>query len=180
MTEAPQKPGGKGRPTPKRSEAQKARKQPLVGSGRPVARSRSEAAELRKSMREAMRTGDERNYPPIHAGPERAAVRDAVDGRRGFGWVAIPGWVVGFALSITPSPSTRALGTLIFFVIIAVVVTDAVLAARVIRRTLAERWPDGTKESRKALVRYGLGRNTQFRRSRLPRPRVAPGGTPPA
>ena len=174
MTEAPQKAGGKGRPTPKRSEAQKARKKPLVASGaRPA--SRSDAAALRKTMREAMRTGDERNYPPIAAGPERALVRDTIDARHGFGWLAIPGWAAGFGLTLLPSPLARSVGTAVFFVIIGVIVADAVLARRAVLRALDARWPEGTKDNRRSLAWYGVARNTQFRRNRLPRPKVGPG-----
>jgi hypothetical protein len=182
MTEAPQKAGGKGRPTPKRSEAQKARKQPLVtpkGGASRSGRSKSDNAALRATMREAMRTGDERNYPPIAAGPERALVRDVIDARQGFGWLAIPGWVVGVTLTLVPVQAARAAGSLLFPVVIVVIVVDAFVAARAVRRALAERWPEGTQAPRKSLVWYGIARNTQFRRSRLPRPRVGPGTPAP-
>jgi hypothetical protein len=177
MTEAPSKPGGKGRPTPKRNEAQKARKQPLVTpSGRAGQKAdKAAVADARRTMREAMRTGDERNYPPIAAGPERALVRDVIDARRGFGWLAIPGWVVGVVLTLTPLTAARAAGSLLFPVVIVVIVGDAIVAARSVRRALDERWPDGTKDSKRSLAWYGIARNTQFRRNRLPRPRVGPG-----
>lgn len=174
MTEAPSKPGGKGRPTPKRSEAQKARKQPLVKqTGRAGAKAdKAAVAAARRTMRDAMRTGDERNYPPIAAGPERALVRDVIDSRRGFGWLAIPGWVVGVVLTLTPLPPAQLAGSLLFPVVIVVIIGDAFVAGRAVRRALDERWPEGTKDSRKSLTWYGIARNTQFRRSRLPRPRV--------
>jgi hypothetical protein len=158
----------KGRPTPKRSEARQARRQPLV---QPRTKGASNAS-VRASMREAMRTGDERNYPPVAAGPERALVRDVVDGRRSFGWLAIPGWFAGVLLTLIPSLVTRAIGSLVFPVVIVILVVDAVVAARAVRRALDERWPEGTQASRRSLTWYAIARNTQFRRQRLPRPKV--------
>ncbi|MDQ1713391.1 MAG: hypothetical protein QOE45_2841 [Frankiaceae bacterium] len=163
----------KGRPTPKRSEVRQARKKPLVQPRRGSrSGTRSGSSGVRVSGREAMRTGDERNYPPMAAGPERAVVRDVVDGRRSFGWLAIPGWFVGLALTVTPLVAARALGSLVFPVVIAVIVLDSLAASRAVRRALDERWPDGTDVRRRTLVWYGVARNTQFRRQRLPRPKV--------
>lgn len=168
---------GKGRPTPKRSEAQAARRKPLVqprAKGRKGS-SRGLDAEARRAMRQAMREGDERNYPPVAAGPERAAVRDAVDARRPFWLLALPLWLVGLVMTLIPSPVARGLGSLVFPVVVGVLLWDAVAARRLVRRTLAERFPGGTTESLKTLVWYGTARNMQFRRNRLPRPRVSPG-----
>jgi hypothetical protein len=158
----------KGRPTPKRSDARAARRKPVV-----AARGTKQSnTALRASMREAMRTGDERNYPPIAAGPERALVRDAVDDRRSFGWLAIPGWLVAVVLTLVPAAAVRAVGSLVFPLLIGVIVADALAARRAVGRALDERWPDGTQASRRSLLWYGTARNMQFRRQRLPRPRT--------
>jgi hypothetical protein len=162
----------KGRPTPKRSEVRAARRKPLVQPRGRARASRSSNASARGSMREAMRSGDERNYPAIAAGPERALVRDTVDARRSFGWLAIPGWIAGVTLTLVPLVATRALGSLVFPVVIAVIVLDSLAAARAVRAALDQRWPDGTEARRRSLIWYGIARNTQFRRQRLPRPKV--------
>src|SRR5262245_47732826 len=78
------KPGGKGRPTPSRKEAEAARK---AGFKKP--RNRREAAEQRRQRaraervktQEAMRTGDDRYLPPQDKGPVRRFARDYVDAR---------------------------------------------------------------------------------------------------
>lgn len=176
MTETEQR--GKGRATPKRADARAAKRKPLVGAtARPATKAdrkaaRAATASVRATMREAMRTGDERNYPPIAAGPERALIRDVVDNRRSFGWLAIPGWIVGVALTLVPSVATRTVGSIVFPLVIAVIVADGVICARQVRHALDERWPEGTKERRRPLVWYGIARNTQFRRQRLPKPKV--------
>ena len=174
------KPRGKGRPTPKRSEAVAKRRQPVVstrgGATRGAARlDKAERAELRKKMREALRTGDERYYPAVAAGPERALVRDVVDARKAFGWLAIPGWFLGLAMSMVPTVPTQVAGSLLMPMVLVILVADSVAAGRAVRRALEARWPEGTKDSRKSLVWYGVARNTQFRRMRLPRPRVERG-----
>lgn len=161
-------PETKGRPTPKRAEQRAARRKPVVG-GKKRAVSNSS---VRAGWREAMRTGDERNYPPMAAGPERALIRDVVDDRRSFGWLALPGWLVAVALTLVPSLAVRAVGSVLFPLLIGVIVADGWLAARTVRKALDARWPEGTPVRRRTLVWYGIARNTQFRRQRLPKPRT--------
>lgn len=183
MTDTEQQPRGKGRPTPKRSEAQAARKKPLVApkgkaASKEAARARrTEAASTRAQMREALKTGDERHYPPMAAGPERALVRDVIDARRSFGWLAIPGWFAGVVLTLIPNVATRTAASIVFPLIIGIIVTDSVVAARSVGRALDRRWPDGTEAKRGTLRMYAIVRNTQFRRQRLPKPRVERGAS---
>jgi hypothetical protein len=176
------RPGGKGRPTPKRSEAQKARKQPLVTpkgggkagkAGRDAAR--SAGAARRAEMREAMRTGDEANYPPMHAGPERRLVRDVVDARNSYGWLALPLYAVGLAVSLIPSDVTRTIGSFVLPFVLFLIIADSIAVRRAVREALDAKFPKGTKEPRKALLWYGVARNASFRRRRLPRPKVERG-----
>lgn len=179
MTETTQPPkeGGKGRPTPKRSEREKARRKPVVAptSREAMKKQRSAAADKRRLQKEAMRTGDERNYPPIAAGPERAVVRDVVDARRPYWQMALPLYVVGLLLSFSRSEAAKLVGSLTLPFVFAMLVVDLVGTRRAVRRGLAERFPDGTREPVRALLWYGVARNMQFRRSRLPRPRTSPG-----
>ncbi|HEU0129378.1 MAG TPA: DUF3043 domain-containing protein [Mycobacteriales bacterium] len=166
-------PETKGRPTPKRSAARAARRQPVVQPRAGAGRRPASGSSARVSMREAMRTGDERNYPPMAAGPERALVRDVVDARRSFAWTALPLWVLGVAVSLVPTVPTRFFGSVILLpLVVGVIVLDSMAAGRAVGAALDERWPDGTKDRRRSLLWYGVARNTQFRRQRLPRPRV--------
>jgi hypothetical protein len=131
-----------------------------------------------REMRQAMKDGDERNYPPAAAGPERALVRDVVDGRRSFGAIAIPGWVAGMALSLVPTVATRTVASVVFPLVLGIVLADTFASMRLVRRALDERFPNGTEAPRRSLIAYGIARNTQLRRQRLPRPRVSPGSAP--
>src|ERR1700712_4866558 len=83
------KPGGKGRATPSRKEAEAARR------GRPAARSSSDPKEAKRlppgdrrtkstSYREAMLSGDVNRLPPRERAPERVLAREYVDKRRNF------------------------------------------------------------------------------------------------
>src|SRR3954454_3917605 len=80
-----ERPGAKGRPTPKRSVSQAANKRPLVPSGRDRKTagraSREQLREQRMRQRQAMITGDERYLPARDAGPQRRYVRDYIDAR---------------------------------------------------------------------------------------------------
>ena len=180
MTETSEKPHGKGRPTPKRSEATKGRRQPLV-TPRTKGRSKSdraERAELRRAMREAMRNGDERYLPPIARGPERALVRDVVDSRRSYAWLSIPGWMVGLVLSSIKFPVTQVAGSVVLTLVVGILIADSVATGKVVRRALRERWPGGTEGSTKGLTYYAVARNMQPRRWRRPPAKVARGEAP--
>ncbi len=177
----PVRPGSKGRPTPKRSEAQASRR----GAVQKAPTGRKEAARLRRDTARADRrstmlalsTGDERNYPPGHAGKERALVRDIVDSRTSRAWIGIPGLLVLLPL-ILLSGVIKPLYTLVLllqFVLISVVLIDIVATFRVIGRVLAERFPTGTKASRRSLKMYGIQRNNARPSKRRPPPRVKPG-----
>ena len=76
---------GKGKPTPKRSEAERRRRQPYTApkdrkeAGR-VSRDRQRADRSRRM--EAVRRGEEWALPPRDRGPVKALARDYVDSKR--------------------------------------------------------------------------------------------------
>lgn len=173
------KPGGKGRPTPKRSDAQKRRAISAAPTDRKQAarRLREEARVQRAAHAAALAAGDERNYGPMHAGKERAMVRDIVDSRRSFGWLGIPGFVAMLPLIIIGSQSPL-LGQLLNIPILAMVGLigwDYFAVRRRIKAVLAERYPTGTKASTRLLVLYGVSRNNTWPSRRKPKARVHTG-----
>lgn len=171
MTETSQKPSGKGKPTPKRSEAEKARRKPIVAP-RGRSSSKEDRAELRRKMRDAMRGGDERYLPPIAAGPERALVRDVVDARRSFAWWSLPGWAIGLVLGGIKTPATQAAGSLALVFVVFLLIADSLAVSRAVRKKIAERFPGTTM---RGLTYYAVARNMQPRRWRRPPPRVVRG-----
>lgn len=74
---------GKGRPTPKRRDAEKENIRPLVPSDRKAAKKaeRKKRDEFFERQRQALLTGDERYLPQRDKGPVRRWVRDWVDAR---------------------------------------------------------------------------------------------------
>jgi hypothetical protein len=173
------KPGGKGRPTPKRSEAQKRRAISAAPTDRKAAakRMRAEARAQRVTQAAALASGDERNYGPMHAGKERALVRDIVDARRSFGWLGIPGFIAMLPLLYVAGQSKQlaAILNLPIFVLVILIGWDYFAVRRRVKQVLAERYPTGTKASTRLLVLYGVSRNNTWPRRRKPKPRVRVG-----
>lgn len=170
---------GKGRPTPKRRDAQKRRGGPV--SAPPT--NRKEAARLakaraaeerqqRKTARASGRPAPERPMLPRDAGPVRKRVRDVVDGRRNVAGLLLPVAVVMLAGNAVPVPVIQGLIVSLWLTVLLFLVFDSFVLARLIRRTVREQFP--TDDGR-GHVRYGLLRSTVLRRMRMPRPAVAPG-----
>ncbi len=173
----PPKPGGKGRPTPKRNEQQRQRRPAAAPRTKKeaVRLQRAEVKATRGAQRAALRSGDERSLPAFARGPERAAVRDAIDSRMSLGWLALPGLAMNFASFIVTQTTVRALLANAGFVMFAMLLFDTAAAVRRMRKLLRLRFHEGTEAGTFALTRYAVARNTQFRRTRMPPPRVAVG-----
>jgi hypothetical protein len=182
--EEPQEParaGGKGRPTPKRSASQARRRGPIEKAPtdrKAAARARRDAAKAeRRAKVQALATSDERNYPPLHAGKERALVRDIVDSRNSLGYIALPALAILLPLILlsTAVPALNVFVLLAQFSVIGIVARDNIINWRRIKHNLAERFPMGTKESTRTLKFYGMQRNNTRPSKRRPPPRVKPG-----
>jgi hypothetical protein len=173
----PGKPGGKGRPTPKRREAQAHRKlvdPPPADRKEAAKRMRERQREERIQAREGMLRGDERHLLPRDRGPVRALVRDLVDARRNVGtWFLAGAFVVLIGGSI-PNNAIRGGANIIWILLVVALLVDGLVIARGIRRAVRERFPD-TNEKLGSLYLYGVLRSTVFRRMRTPRPRVEVG-----
>ncbi len=184
--QTPSQPGqtqGKGRPTRTRREAEAARRRPLVVSDRKEARrrDRARAQEARMKAHNALMTGDERDMPFQHRGPGRRFVRDVVDARWNVAELFMPGalifMLIAFVLPLfRPQLATTVSGIIIIVLWggIALCVLDAFLLRHQLRKRLQEKFG----EVEKGLVGYGIMRQIQIRRWRLPRPQVKHGGSP--
>ncbi|WP_245974559.1 DUF3043 domain-containing protein [Thermomonospora umbrina] len=175
--EAPEavKPGGKGRPTPKRSEAQKRRQQYITAP-----RDRKEAykqvrerqAQNRVKTREGMKQGDERYLLKRDKGPVRRFARDYVDGRRTMGSYLMYAMFVIVLLSFVRTPITALLLLIAPPLLLGIVLVEGVLISTRVKKLTAERFPD---EERKGVGMYAAVRAMQIRRFRVPAPLVKPG-----
>jgi Protein of unknown function (DUF3043) len=171
------KAAGKGRPTPKRHEAQGRRPgpppPPPTTRKEAYKRLREQQSSTRAQNRRAMLAGDENHLPARDRGPVRKLVRDLVDSRRNVGGLFLA--VAGVALigTVVPNLAVRAYATFLLFGYFLVLVVDSVVLGRKISRTVADRFPQ-EKRSR-GVVWYGISRATMVRRWRFPKPEVPVG-----
>ncbi|MCX4909340.1 DUF3043 domain-containing protein [Streptomyces sp. NBC_00878] len=168
----------KGRPTPKRSEAQSQRR-----SVANTPTTRKEAAkrqrdERRTSMakqREALASGDERYLPARDKGPVRKFARDFIDSRFCIAEFFLPLAVIILVLSMVRIAQLQNVALLLWLFVIVMIVVDSIGIAIRLKKQLAARFPDVPK---RGAVAYALMRSLQMRRLRLPKPQVKRGERP--
>jgi len=168
---------GKGRPTPRRSHAEAARRRPLVVTDRKAAAraSRERLREDRGRTRAALDSGEERYLPPRDKGPARRFTRDVVDARRNVGeYLLFAALALVLVTFVVPAQYGFFPTLALWFVVLAVVV-DSFLLNRHLKKRLAARFGDDVPLG---TVRYGVMRALQIRRSRLPKPQVRHGQSP--
>lgn len=176
QTRDPQAP--KGRPTPKRSDAQSQRR---TLSKAPA--NRKEAAkrqrEARRSdmarQREALASGDERYLPARDKGAVRRFARDYVDSRWSVAEFFLPVAVIILVLSMMPSLQLKNVSLLLWLFVIVMIVLDSIGLGFRLKRDIRARFPD---EHKRGAVAYALMRTLQLRKMRLPKPQVARGEKP--
>jgi hypothetical protein len=176
----PGKTAGKGRPTPKRSEIERARRQPYT----PPPTDRKAAASQQRDRRraeqqrrmDAMRRGEEWAMPAKDRGQARALVRDYVDSRKFilseyilFGVFALI--FVIFALGSTKH-SSSALVLYIELGIVAVIGLEGLYYGMGATRLVKRRLPG---ESTRGITWYVIKRGLRLRASRIPPARVKRG-----
>ncbi len=174
----------KGRPTPKRSEAERGRRQGITGtpagrsSGRASSASRgagratSKSKEDRLQRNEAMRRGEEWALPARDRGPVKALVRDYVDSRRRISEYYMYVMLILVLLLFIRVPAVQHAAEPIVLVLIVFVIVDALLLRMNLKRLIPQRLPG---QSARGVTIYAVFRALQIRRFRMPPPRVTPG-----
>jgi hypothetical protein len=173
QTRDPQAP--KGRPTPKRSEAQSQRR-----SVANTSTSRKDAAKRQREerraqldrQRQALAGGDERYLPVRDKGPVRKYARDFIDSRFNVAEFFLPMAVIILVMSVVRVGSLQTIALLLWLVVIVLIVLDSFVTGFRLRAQLAQRFPD---QNRRGAVAYALMRSLQMRRLRLPKPQVKRG-----
>jgi hypothetical protein len=175
------KPGGKGRPTPSRREAEAARKAALKKP-----RNRKEAAAYRREkmrtergkMHQAMQTGDDRYLPAADKGPVRRFARDYVDARYSVMEFALPILLLVSLIGVVFSRQflwLAGLVNLLFLAMILLIALDWFLLSAGLKKAVAAKFGN---ESTKGIGFYAVRRTMQMRRWRLPKPMVKRGEKP--
>jgi hypothetical protein len=180
---------GKGRPTPKRSEAERNRYRSIQGgttSGRTTstrdpgrkltpeekARERDRARADRTKRMEAMRRGEDWALGPRDQGPLKKLARDYVDSHRRASEFYMYALLVLLVALFTRNPVVESYTGPLVFVLIAIIAVDGFLIRRGLYKLAAERYPG---QSTRGLTWYAVMRAMQIRRFRNPQPSVKPG-----
>ncbi|MEY2772837.1 MAG: hypothetical protein RJB51_258 [Actinomycetota bacterium] len=170
---------GKGRPTPKRKEAESARKQGISVPKDPKAArkaARDRDREARARSRAGLMAGDPAYFPRRDAGPVKAQVRDYIDRRRTVGEFFVPFAFVVLLLGLVNNPTVQTTVVYVWTSVLLLVVLDTILVGILLGRSLRKDYPE--KSDRKGAVSYGVLRALQLRRFRIPPPRIKAGGAP--
>ncbi|MEU7854579.1 DUF3043 domain-containing protein [Nonomuraea sp. NPDC049141] len=178
------KPQGKGRPTPKRRDAEGRRRQPVTApKDRKEAykQARAKQNSERERARQGMLAGDERYFPARDKGPARKFAREWVDSRRLPSQYFLPFSLVILLATWIPWPADIRPLVLSYVItigwpimMIGVLFTSIFVAWRV-KKLVAEKYP---KESLRGVGFYAAMRALQIRKLRFPPPTVLPGGKP--
>jgi hypothetical protein len=176
---SPARPGtvtaGKGRPTPKRSEAERRRRQPVAAPKdrkEATRASRTRQRTDRSRRMEAVRRGEEWALPPRDRGPAKALARDYVDSRRRISEYYMYGLLVLLVLLFIRKPIVQTIVPLIVLAAVLIMGVEGILIGRKVKALAAERLPG---QSTRGLSLYSAMRALQIRRLRVPKPRVKPG-----
>ncbi len=170
------KPAGKGRPTPKRRDAEKRNRQPITAPRTrkdAYRQARERQAGDRVKTREGAARGDQRYLLKRDKGPVRQLARDYVDSRRTFGeffmYLTI---LVVVASMAAPLAARIYLQTFGLPVMLGIIIIESVYVSSAVKRLARERFPD---ESLQGVSMYAVTRSMQIRRLRMPQPRLKPG-----
>lgn len=181
---------GKGRPTPKRREAQGRRgpvAPPPMTQREAVKRAKAQSASMTKEerraaasdRREKMMRGDDAYVLPRDRGPVRAYVRDLVDSRRNLAGLLLPVAALSIVILIVPVQVVQTFGPLVLMIVIVAAVLDMVIYGRTIGRKVRAKFPNGDPSGLpmrgSSLGFYAFNRACLIRKWRAPRPRVSLG-----
>jgi len=172
---------GKGRPTPKRREAEGRRRGPVAPPPRTqrealrrLRGSKDERRAERAERRARMMAGDQRYLLPRDRGPVRAYVRDIVDSRRQVMGLFMPLAGVVLLTLFLPDPRIQSMVSLLTLAMLATIVVETIFLGRYVNQQVRRRFPDA-KDGGVGLTFYAFSRATMLRRLRTPRPRVKRG-----
>lgn len=184
----------KGRPTPKRNSSAR-RRGPVTPAPMTVSEARKRRKEMRRTMtrqerreakqgqrtamahrRERMLAGEEAFLLPRDQGPVRRYVRDLVDSRRSVLGLFMPSAIFLIFVMLGLPPRLQYLISMLMLVFMTAMAIDAVVLSRKVKRAVDEKFP-GNTETKFRIGLYAVGRATQLRRMRIPRPQVDRGAT---
>jgi hypothetical protein len=180
----------KGRPTPKRSEAERNRYQTISGGRTSGTRTTSPSTPSRPLSKEekdrlkdrdrterarrmdAMKRGEDWALGPRDKGPARKLARDYVDAHRRPSEYYMYALILLLVALVSHNKTINDYMSYLVVALIVVIIVDGYLIRHALRKLIAERLPG---ESARGLTMYALMRTLQIRRMRMPAPRLKPG-----
>lgn len=169
--------GKKDKPTPKRREAEQARRErvkPALTRREQLRRDRQRMKDQRSRTRQAMAKGDERYFLKRDQGDVRRFIRDYVDSRRTIAEFFLPIIVIVLLTSFIAIDVVAIFSTLLMLATMFMVIFDLVFLNIRVKREIRSRFPD---DDQRGHGLYAIARATQIRKLRLPKPNVRPGDT---
>ncbi len=174
---------GKGRPTPKRKDAQAQNLHPLVPADRKASRKAAKARmrERENIQYEAMRTGDINNMPKSERLPWRVYIRDYVDARFNIGEFFIPVAFGILAVSIILSATIQnvyasIIPLIVMYAYLIAIIADIALMWHTLKKKLTAKYGEACVARGTRSASYAWSRAIQIRRWRLPKPRYSKRG----
>ena len=165
---------GKGRPTPKRSEAERRRRPVGAPGDRKEANRqyRERQRQDRARRQQGMQRGEQWAMPARDRGPVKALARDYVDSRRRLSEYYMYGLLVLLVLLFVRSPIVQSLVPVLVMVAVLIMLVEGIFIGRQVRALAEKRLP---RESTQGVRMYAAMRALQIRQLRMPKPRIKPG-----
>ncbi|MFT8703809.1 DUF3043 domain-containing protein [Bifidobacterium aquikefiricola] len=166
---------GKGRPTPKRKQAEAENLHPIVPKDRKASR-KVEREKLRvrqDSEYQAMRTGDVNHMPKAERLASRVYVRDYIDARWNIAEFFVPiAFIILLGSFIVSSfyPVLSVPLLILMYVYLFASVIDIAIMWRGLKRKLIAKFGEQSVAKGSRMASYAWSRTLQMRRWRMPRP----------
>ncbi len=160
----------KGRPTPKRSQQESARRQPLVNKDRKVAnkKAKEQIRQDRDRARIGMMNGEEKYLTRRDKGPQRRYIRDYIDARFSIGEIFIPAAILILVIAFTQPVQIQQYFTYAVWGLIALIVLDGFVLNYILKNRLRNKFG----EVERGITFYAVMRSIQLRPLRMPKPQV--------
>jgi hypothetical protein len=167
---------GKGRPTPKRSEAERRRRPAGAPGDRKEAnrQHRDRQRQDRVRRQQGMQRGEQWAMPPRDRGAVKALARDYVDSRRRISEFYMYGLLVLLVMLFVRNALVQSIVPVLVLVAVLVMLVEGIFIGRQVRALAEKRLPG---ESTQGVRLYAAMRALQIRRLRMPKPRIKPGGS---
>jgi hypothetical protein len=167
---------GKGRPTPKRSEAERRRRPVNAPGDRKEANRqyRDRRRQDRIRRQQGMQRGEQWALPARDRGPVKALARDYVDSRRRLSEFYMYGLLVLLVLLFVRNALVQSLVPVLVLVAVLIMLGEGIFIGRQVRALAQKRLPG---ESTQGVRLYAAMRALQIRQLRMPKPRIKPGGS---